>query len=119
LCGYLRLAEVLWVQPQQAGAYNFGPATQDAANVRSVIEQARQVWGGSDVHWGEGNDGPHEAGWLALEVAKAREVLGVQPRWSLQQAVQRTFRWYKGLGEGASAQTLCTADLQAFLEDAA
>jgi CDP-glucose 4,6-dehydratase len=117
LCGYLRLAEVLWVQPQQAGAYNFGPATQDAANVRSVIEQARQVWGGSDVHWGEGNDGPHEAGWLALEVAKAREVLGVQPRWSLPQAVQRTFLWYKSLAEGTSAQALCEADLQAFLDE--
>jgi CDP-glucose 4,6-dehydratase len=115
LSGYLRLAEVLWTQPQRAGAYNFGPATQDAANVRSVIEQARQAWGGGDVHWGEGTDGPHEANWLALEVAKAREMLDVQPRWSLQQAVQRTFRWYKGLAEGASAKALCEADLQAFL----
>jgi CDP-glucose 4,6-dehydratase len=118
LSGYLRLAEVLWAQPQRAGAYNFGPATHDAATVRTVIEQAQQAWGGDEVHWGEGTEGPHEAGWLALEVAKARNVLGVQPRWSLQQAVHRTLRWYKGLSEGVSAQSLCAADLQAFLEDA-
>jgi CDP-glucose 4,6-dehydratase len=115
LCGYLQLAEALWTQPQRAGAYNFGPLTQDAATVRSVIEQARQAWGGGEVHWGQGTDGPHEAAWLALEVAKAREVLGVQPRWSLQQAVQRTFRWYRGLAEGERAQALCAADLQHFL----
>ncbi len=118
LSAYLRLAEVLWAQPQQAGSYNFGPATQDAASVRSVIEQARQAWGSGKVRWGGGTEGPHEAGWLALEVAKAREVLGVYPRWSLNEAVQRTVRWYKGLAEGASAQALCQADLKAFLEDA-
>jgi CDP-glucose 4,6-dehydratase len=119
LYGYLRLAESLWTKPQLAGAYNFGPPTQDAATVRSVIEQAQQAWGGGEVQWGDGSEGPHEAGWLALEVAKALGALGVQPRWGLHQAVQRTLRWYRGLEEGASAQALCEADLQAFLGDLA
>jgi CDP-glucose 4,6-dehydratase len=119
LCGYLRLAEALWLMPQLAGAYNFGPPTQEAATVRSVIEQAQQAWGGGKVLWGDGSEGPHEAGWLALEVAKAREALGVQPRWGLEQAVERTLQWYRGLAEGASAQALCEADLQAFMRDLA
>jgi CDP-glucose 4,6-dehydratase len=105
--------------PQLAGAYNFGPPTQEAATVRSVIEQAQQAWGGGKVLWGDGSEGPHEAGWLALEVAKAREALGVQPRWGLEQAVERTLQWYRGLAEGASAQALCEADLQAFTRDLA
>lgn len=119
LYGYLRLAESLWTKPQLAGAYNFGPLTQDAATVRSVIEQAQRAWGGGEVQWGDGSDGPHEAGWLALEVAKVRAALGVQPHWGLHQAVQRTLQWYRGLAEGASAQALCEADLQAFLGDLA
>ncbi len=119
LCGYLRLAEVLWTKPQLAGAYNFGPPTQDAATVRSVIEQAQRAWGGGEVQWSDGSEGPHEAGWLALEVAKARATLGVHPRWGLQHAVQRTLQWYRSLEEGGSAQALCEADLQAFLGDPA
>ena len=117
LQGYLRLAEVLWEQPSLAGAWNFGPPTQEAGTVRSVVEQARLAWGGGDVHWAEGTEGPHEAGWLALEVAKARQRLGVLPRWSLPQAVQRTMRWYRALAEGTPAHALCEADLQAFLGD--
>lgn len=114
LGGYLRLAEVLWAQPAQAGAYNFGPPTHEAATVRSVIEQARRAWGDGAVTWGPGDAGPHEAGALALEVAKAAQALGVRPRWSLQQAVQRSVAWYRGLADGQSAAALCDADLAAF-----
>jgi CDP-glucose 4,6-dehydratase len=111
LAAYMRLAEHLWRQPQDAGAYNFGPATAEAATVRTVVEQARQVWGGGEVLWGDGNEGPHEAGWLALEVAKARQVLGVQSRWDLATSVARTMRWYREYHAGADARTLCLAEL--------
>ena len=37
---------------------------------------AKQCYGGGEVTWGEGSEGPHEAGWLALEIAKAQHVLG-------------------------------------------
>jgi len=111
LAAYLRLAEQLWSQPQLAGAYNFGPATAEAATVRTVVAQARQVWGDGDVVWGDGTEGPHEAGWLALEVAKARQVLGVQSRWDLATSVARTMRWYREHHAGADARTLCLAEL--------
>lgn len=111
LAAYLRLAEHLWQRPQDAGAYNFGPATAEAATVRTVVAQARQVWGDGDVVWGDGTVGPHEAGWLALEVAKARQVLGVQSRWDLTTSVARTMRWYREHHAGADARTLCLAEL--------
>jgi CDP-glucose 4,6-dehydratase len=114
LAAYMRLAEHLWRQPQDAGAYNFGPATAEAATVRTVVEQARQVWGGGEVLWGDGSEGPHEAGWLALEVAKARQVLGVQSRWDLATSVARTMRWYRQHGAGADARTLCLAELDEY-----
>ena len=88
LAGYLKLAERLWAKPDLAGAYNFGPPTHEAASVRDVVLLARQCYGSGEVTWGEGDEGPHEAGWLALEIAKAKQVLGVAPRWSLQSAVQ-------------------------------
>ena len=64
--------------------------------------------------YGDGDEGPHEAGWLAREVAKARTVLGVMPRWSLRDAVDRTMAWYRQQNDGASAHALCLADIDDF-----
>lgn len=111
---YLRLAETLHAQPAVAGAYNFGPHTHEAATVRQVIERARQTYVHGDVLWGDGTEGPHEAGWLALEIARARTVLGVQPRWGLDVSIDKTMGWYRHSQEGADARALCEADIQAF-----
>lgn len=114
LAGYMALAQHLWQQPALAGAYNFGPETHEAATVREVIQLAQQAYGAGQVTWRGGREGPHEAGWLALEVAKARSILGVRSRWSLHEAVERTIQWYRRLEEGADARELCLADIAAY-----
>lgn len=114
LSAYLHLAELSWKQPELAGAYNIGPETQEAATVRAVIELARTEFGEGQVAWGDGRDGVHEAGWLSLEIAKARTELGVTPRWHLGRAVERTMHWYRDLGHGADAAGLCRADIAAY-----
>jgi CDP-glucose 4,6-dehydratase len=113
--GYLTLAEKLWQQPELAGAFNFGPHTHEAATVREVIEQARTAFGRGKTVFGEGNVGPHEAGWLALETAKARETLGISPQWPLVETVQRTMAWYRSQQHGADARSLCEAEIAAYL----
>ena len=109
LAGYLALAERLWSDGSLAGAYNFGPETHEAASVGDVVRLALTVFGEGDISWGDGDDGPHEAGWLALEVAKARFALDVRPRWPLEEAVRRTMGWYRAMRSFAihvnSAQT--------------
>lgn len=115
LAGYLRLAERLWHGGQaHAAAFNFGPETHEAATVERVVGLAREAFGRGDVAWGDGTEGPHEAGWLALEIARARTELGVQPRWPLEEGVRRTMDWYRRLAAGESAAALCNADLDAF-----
>lgn len=114
LTGYLRLAEALWEQPTLAGDYNFGPATDHAASVREVIELAQSVYGQGDVQWEDGSQGPHEAGWLSLDVDKAQTVLGVSPRWGLAQTVRRTVDWYRLQAANSDVRVLCTADIEAY-----
>jgi CDP-glucose 4,6-dehydratase len=114
LCGYLRLAEQMWHTPALAGAYNFGPQTHEAATVRDTVLLAQVAYGGGQVEWGDGSDGPHEAGWLALEVAKSRTLLGITPRWSLAETVQRTMHWYRQQQDGVNARHACLADLDAY-----
>ncbi|MCC1495297.1 CDP-glucose 4,6-dehydratase [Alcanivorax sp. 1008] len=111
LAGYLRLAESMWSQPSLAGAYNFGPPTDSAATVRNVVELARAAFGVGEVSWGTEDAGPHEAGLLTLDVSKARYDLAVTSQWTLEESVSRTMNWYRRLGEGIEAATLCAEDI--------
>ncbi len=114
IAGYIKLAEQLWQQPTLAGAYNFGPETHEAATVREVVQLAQSAYGEGQVAWGDGTAGPHEAGWLALEIAKARTLLGVRPCWPLAETVQRTINWYRQQHGGADARAICEADIAAY-----
>ncbi|WP_416900242.1 MAG: CDP-glucose 4,6-dehydratase [Minwuia sp.] len=114
LCGYLCLAERLWTDPTLAGAFNFGPESHDAAPVHEVIDRSREAYGGGEVQWGDSKGALEEAGWLSLEVSKARQILGVVPRWGLETAVFRTMDWYRRLSHGADAKILCSEDILAF-----
>jgi CDP-glucose 4,6-dehydratase len=114
LAGYLVLAEHLWTDPAVAGGWNFGPFTHEAASVRTVVELARSVWGGAEVSYAGGMEGPHEAAWLALETAKARTYLKTAPRWQLAEAVTRTIGWYRQQRDGADARALCEAEIDAY-----
>jgi CDP-glucose 4,6-dehydratase len=111
LAAYLVLAEKLWAQPSLAGAYNFGPYPGDAATVRQVVQLAQSVFPEGKVAFGDVQQGPHEAGLLTLETAKAQAVLGIRPRWNLSQTVQRTMQWYHHQKKGESARALCLADI--------
>jgi CDP-glucose 4,6-dehydratase len=111
LGGYLALAQKLWQQPELAGAYNFGPQTHEAATVRKVVELAQSAYGCGKAVYGEPIDGLHEAGWLALEIAKARQALGFAPKWALAETVKRTMAWYRAQHEGADARALCEAEI--------
>jgi CDP-glucose 4,6-dehydratase len=114
VAGYLKLAERTWLQPNLAGAFNFGPPASEAATVKDVVELARNIYGSGDVSFGDGSEGPHEAGWLALETSKTSNILDVMPRWALGEAVTRTFEWYRDLNSGRNAAELCHSDVTAF-----
>lgn len=115
LCGYLTLAQKLWDAPGLTGAYNFGPAPNEAATVQAVVELARMGFGQGEVLYGDGSSGPHEAGWLALDIAKARARLGVVPRWNLLESINRTMAWYRAQSQpGADTRMLCEQDISAY-----
>ena len=114
LAGYLNLAQKLWLQPALAGAYNFGPASNEVASVKKVIELAASAYEYCVTSYQNNSDQPHEAHWLALETAKARAVLGVQARWTLTESVARTVAWYRAQHAGVDARELCLAEIAQF-----
>jgi CDP-glucose 4,6-dehydratase len=114
LAAYLTLARNLWEQPSLAGPYNFGPDGRETVTVRELIELARIAYGGGEVRYGDGTEGPRETGWLALDVSKARRLLGVRPHWTLTQAVRQTMAWYRAQHKGEDALTLCRLEITAY-----
>lgn len=114
LAGYIKFAERLWREPALAGSCNFGPPTDEVVTVREIVQLAQDGGDMGQVAWGDGSEGPHETGWLALETAKARSALGIMPRWSLSQAVRRTMHWYRQQRLGADAAALCLSDIAAY-----
>lgn len=114
LNGYLTLAQKLWQQPELAGAYNFGPQTDEAVTVRQVVELARKAYDHGEVNYGDGTEEPHETDRLTLEIAKARISLGVTPKWALVESVNRTMAWYRAQHAGASARNLCEAEIAVY-----
>jgi CDP-glucose 4,6-dehydratase len=114
LGGYMGLAERLWQMPDGIESYNFGPDHGEAASVGAVLKMAERHFGGGAMVLGDGTDGPHEAGYLVLDSAKARTDLGYRPRWRLAETVQRTMEWYRAQGQGQAALDLCLADIRHF-----
>ena len=114
LAAYLRLAQCLWQSTALAGAYNFGPLPHEAATVKNVVELASSAYPTSAISYKKESEGPHEAGWLALETAHARQALGVAPHWALTTSVARTMNWYREQHGGADARALCLSDIEAW-----
>lgn len=114
LAGYLALARQLWAKPGLAGAYNMGPSPHAAASVENVINLAFSPRDYCVAQYENSSSSLHEAKSLALETAKASGVLGLHPRWSLAESVQKTFHWYRAQHAGASARGLCESDITEF-----
>jgi len=107
LSGYLWLAaRMLRDGSRYEGAWNFGPTNDDGARpVRWVVERFLEEWGSGS--WttpkGAGRQ-PHEAHWLSLDSAKARERLGWAPVWDAATAVGKTAAWYREYYHAAAAK---------------
>jgi CDP-glucose 4,6-dehydratase len=114
LCGYMVLAEQLWASPDLAGAYNFGPKTDEAATVKDVVELAQESFARGDVIFEDTETGPHEAGRLSLDISRAQSQLGFEPLWGLKESVFRTMSWYRRQQLGEDAQALCEEDINAY-----
>ena len=107
LSGYLLLAQRLVEKgPALGEAWNFGPGQGDDWPVERLVERLCSLWGGGR-HEVAHSDGPHEAAYLRLDCAKARNRLGWRPRWSLEEALRRTVDWHKAYMEAEDLQALC------------
>lgn len=117
LSGYLALAERLWSEPFAfAEGWNFGPKDEDAKPVEWIVSKLCDEWG-SGASWRLDDAAqPHEAGFLKLDISKARHRLDWGPRWSLEQALEKIVSWHKAWLAGDDVRQLCLRQIHEYEE---
>jgi CDP-glucose 4,6-dehydratase len=114
LSGYLGLVERLWESRDYAEAWNFGPAEDDARPVRELVEALAAEWG-EGLRW-EVDEGPNppEANVLRLDSSKARDRLGWEPAWGLDEAARGIAAFYRALEAEDDIRALVLDQIEAF-----
>lgn len=115
LSGYLRLAERLYTEGSvYAEGWNFGPADEDARSVSWIVE--RLVAASPGAMW-ECDSGPqpHEAHYLKLDGSKARSLLGWEPRWRLETALEKTIEWHTDWRRGKDMRSVSLAQIAEYV----
>lgn len=115
---YLMLAEAQLGRPQLASAYNIGPSEADCVTTRELVELFSREWGEGFRWESASNDeaAPHEASFLRLDSRKANEVLGIRPRWTIEEAVGQTVDWYRSFIEGEDCLDAMQRNIEAYLD---
>lgn len=112
LSGYLALAEALWSDPEAyAEGWNFGPRDEDAKPVGWIVERLASDWGEGATWKLDGAENPHEAGYLKLDISKARHRLGWTPRWSLDTALCKIVDWHQAYLSGKNMRDISLAQI--------
>jgi CDP-glucose 4,6-dehydratase len=117
LRGYLSLAEELCNgNSAAASGWNFGPLKADVKSVGWIADAAARRWGGGAAWESDRSARSHEAHSLELDISKARDDLGWQPVLTVDDAVDWTVRWHKGLRDGQSVRALTLRDISEYAE---
>jgi CDP-glucose 4,6-dehydratase len=118
LSGYLTLAERLFDSYGHtvAEGWNFGPREEDARPVQWIVERLAKAWGEGAGWQMDSTNHPHEAGYLKLDISKARSRLDWQPSWDLDTALAKIVEWQHAWLAGENARGLCLAQIAQYTD---
>jgi len=95
ITGYIKLAEKLYSQEKGFDqAWNFGPNDTDCKSVEWIattllsLNDCENSWKQDD------NFNPHEAQLLKLDISKAKNRLGWNPKWDLKYSLKKIVEWH-------------------------
>lgn len=99
---YLTIAKAQYEDKQYAGFYNVGPDDRDCITTGQLVDIFCEKWNVNEpadkqmswINKAEAN-APHEANFLKLDCSKIKKVFGWKPRWSVNEAIEKTVEWSK------------------------
>jgi len=113
--GYLAVAERLLSGASDGGGWNFGPVDGDVWTVRDVVDGFFREWGAEVPIQELGASELTETRTLVLDSGLARRQLDWTSRWTVEEAVGASARWYRAFyADGGNALALVERDLAAY-----
>jgi CDP-glucose 4,6-dehydratase len=112
LSGYLVIAQALYLGGDDyAEAWNFGPRDEDCRSVQWVLDLMVKKWG-NGASWAlDENNNPHEAGFLKLDISKAKARLKWKPKWVLEDTIDKIITWQKAFINGQDIKEKCLEEI--------
>ena len=114
LAGYLLYAEALAAGGDLPRALNFGPGGS-ALSVAAVANAFGAELGRAQLWTHAPQDGPAEAGMLALDASRAGALLGWSPRLDGARAIAQAARWYRLFLGHHDMRDASLAEIDAFM----
>lgn len=114
LSAYLLIIERQWEDGGLAGCYNIGPESSSCVSTGKLADLFCRVWGDGAAWQHVGDNGPHEDAVLKLDCSKIRTLLGWEPRWELERAVEETVSWTKAWLSGKDPSEEMERQIRAF-----
>ena len=59
----------------------------------------------------------HEAGLLLLDNTKSKTLLGWAPRFAVDEALKRTFEWYRAFADGTDMKKISREQIEKFQDN--
>ena len=117
LSGYLILAQKLYRdQEKYAGGWNFGPNDNDAKPVDWILDKMISKWPNSSWEL-DASSNPHEAGFLKLDISKAKSQLNWQPVWELSRTLDKIIAWHRSWLSQEDMQAASLAEIEEYMKD--
>lgn len=114
---YLMIAQRQAERAELAGCYNVGPDDCDCVTTGELVELFCQTWGeGATWETRSEQGAPHEANFLKLDCTKLKTAFGWQPRWHIQDAVEKTVEWTKDWHAQKEVSSIMDQQLNEYLE---
>jgi len=117
LSGYLLLAEKLYEDSVKfSEGWNFGPNDGDVKPVDWILDKMVAKWKGASWELDPVNH-PHEAGFLKLDISKAKSKLNWQPAWHLDHTLEKIISWHQAWLNKENIQVICLQEINDYMRD--
>lgn len=118
LSGYLILAQNLHRYGGKfAEGWNFGPKEEGCKPVNWILETMVEKWG-NGVSWETDTNNHHyEANYLKLDCSKAATNLNWEPKWNLEETLEKIIQWHKHINLGKNMQDLCLFEIEEYQKE--
>ncbi len=112
---YLMICQAQYKDGKYAGCYNVGPDDCDCVTTSGLVDIFCQAWGNGQKWKNVSVEGPHESKFLKLDCSKLKSAFQWQPKWHIEEAIQKTVEWAKVYQKNEDIGTCMEKQIKEFM----